>query len=138
MKKKLLALAMLAGGALFGQITIQIGPPPQPRILRVRPPQPGPGYVWVDGYWNPNGNRYQWHPGYWTRPPYDGALWINPRYESGMFNNGYWQGGGRERFEHNHGWDRDKRNRDYQRDERKDERKERKDERKEDRRDDHR
>jgi len=42
---------------------VHIGPPPAPRAYRV-PPQPGPEYVWVEGYWYPIGGRYRWHDGY--------------------------------------------------------------------------
>src|ERR1700760_1740908 len=58
-------------------VGIQIGPPPPPRVYRV-PPQPAPDYVWVEGYWYPQGHRYVWHDGYWTRPPYAGAYWVAP------------------------------------------------------------
>jgi hypothetical protein len=34
---------------------IRIGPPPAPRAYRV-PPQPGPDYVWVEGYHYPQGS----------------------------------------------------------------------------------
>jgi hypothetical protein len=112
--KKLLAALVLTAGLGFGaqvSVGIRIGEPPRPRVIRVRPPAPGPDYFWVDGYWYPNGRRYAWHNGYWSRPPYSGARWIGPRYEGGMFYNGYWDAGGR-RFEHDHRWDRD-RNRDW-------------------------
>jgi hypothetical protein len=118
--KKILTIALLAGGALFAQVSlgIHIGPPPQPRIVRVRPPSPGSGYVWVDGYAYPVNGRYHQHAGYWTRPPYDGAAWNSPRYDDGSYYPGYWSGGAQERFEHNHQWDRDRRNRDFKRDRR--------------------
>ena len=109
--RKLLVLILLAAGCMVGQISIRIGPPPPPRVVRVRPGLPGPGYYWVDGYWYPVGHRYQWHNGYWSRPPYDGARWIGPRHEGGAYYNGYWEGS-RGRFEHDHRWDRD-RNRDW-------------------------
>jgi hypothetical protein len=111
--KKLLAALLLTAGLGFGQVSfgVRIGPPPAPRVVRVRPVAPGPGYVWVDGYWYPAGNRYRWHEGYWSRPPYEGYRWAQPRYEGGMFYNGYWDGD-RGRFEHDHRWDRD-RNRDF-------------------------
>ena len=113
--KKLLAAMLLTAGLGFGaevSFGIQIGtPPPPPRVVRVRPIAPGPGYFWVDGYWYPVGHRYRWHDGYWSRPPYDGYRWIGPRYEGGTFFEGYWDGG-RGRFDHDHRWDRD-RNRDY-------------------------
>ncbi|MEP7367552.1 MAG: hypothetical protein ABI972_30195 [Acidobacteriota bacterium] len=114
--KKLLAMMLLVGGSVFGQISvgIRIGSPPAPRVVRVRPNSPGPGYLWVDGYWYPANNRYVWHPGYYSRPPYEGAMWVSPRYESQMFYGGYWSGNDRQ-FQHDHHWDKDKKNRDYNR-----------------------
>jgi hypothetical protein len=112
MKKKLLALMLLAGGSVFAQISIRIGPPPAPRVVRVQPARPGADYIWVDGYYYPEGRRYRWHDGYWTRPPYEGARWIGPRYESSQFYNGYWETP-RGRFDHDHRWDKDRHNRDW-------------------------
>jgi hypothetical protein len=114
MKMKLLATLLLAGGTIFAadlSIGVRIGAPPPPRVVRVRPNAPGPGYVWIDGYWYPSGRRYIWHSGYWTREPYAGARWIGPRYEGGQYFAGYWSGD-RGRIDHDHRWDRD-RNRDY-------------------------
>ena len=115
MKTKLLAVVLLAAGSVFGQVSIgiRIGPPPPPRVVRVRPVAPGPDYVWIDGYWYADGRHWRWHNGYWTRPPYAGARWIGPRYEGQQFYNGYWEGE-RGRFEHDHRWDRD-RDRDFDR-----------------------
>ncbi|MEQ1945637.1 MAG: YXWGXW repeat-containing protein [Bryobacteraceae bacterium] len=108
--KKLIALAVLAAGSLFGQVSIgiQIGAPPPPRVLRARPVAPGAGYIWVDGYWYPQGKHYRWHAGYWTLAPYEGAYWIAPRYDRGMFFEGYWGGQRNPRFDHDHRWDRDR------------------------------
>lgn len=116
MKKLLLAAMLLAGGSLFGQFSvgIRIGAPPAPRLVRVRPNSPGPGYSWVDGYWYPSNNRYVWHAGYYTRPPYEGAAWVSPRYDGEQFYDGYWSGNERQ-YQHDHRWDRDRRNRDYNR-----------------------
>lgn len=107
---------LLAGSSLFGQVSvgIRIGAPPAPRVVRVRPNSPGPGYSWVDGYWYPSNNRYVWHAGYYTRPPYDGAAWVSPRYEGQQYYDGYWSGNSGQ-FQHDHRWDRDKGNRDYNR-----------------------
>jgi len=117
MKMKLLALMLLAGGSVFGQVSfgIRIGPPPPPRVYHARPVAPGQGYTWIDGYWYPVGSRYRWHEGYWTRPPYEGARWMAPRHEGGQYYNGYWEGD-RGRLDHDHQWDRDRRNRDWGRD----------------------
>src|SRR5882724_5786903 len=116
MKKLLAALILTAGiGVAQFSVGVHIGEPPRPRVIRVRPNAPGPGYTWIDGYWYPQGNRYAWHQGYWTRPPYEGSAWIGPRYEGGMFYEGYWRGSRNEHFDHDHRWDRDRRNRDYER-----------------------
>jgi len=116
MKNKLIILMLLAAGAVFAQVSIgvRIGAPPPPRVLRLQPRSPGPGYTWVQGYWYPVGRRYRWHEGYWTRPPYPSARWMEPRYEGGQFFEGYWDG--EHRLNHDHRWDRGRdRYRDYNR-----------------------
>lgn len=112
--KKLLALMLLAAGVTFAadlSLGIRIGPPPPPRVVRVRPVAPGPDYVWVDGYWYPVEGHYRWHEGYWSRPAYPAARWVAPRHDGERYYNGYWEGE-RGRVEHDHRSDRD-RNRDY-------------------------
>ena len=113
MKKRLLGMVLFAGGSMFGQVSIgiRIGPPPQPRVVQVLPPTPGPEFVWLEGYWYPVGNHYKWHAGYWTRPPYPAARWVAPRHDGELFFDGYWEGD-RGRREHDHHWDRD-RDRDF-------------------------
>jgi len=115
MKRLLIASLILAAGSAFGQVSIgvSIGAPPPPRVLAVRPVAPGPGFMWVDGYWYPNGRHWKWHDGYWTRAPYSGAHWIAPRYENRQFFNGFWEGD-RGRVNHEHKWDKN-RDRDYNR-----------------------
>jgi hypothetical protein len=115
MKKLLAAMILTAGFGLAAQFSvgIHIGEPPRPRVVRVRPVSPGVGYSYVDGYWYPVGNRYTWHQGYWTRPPYEGSQWNAPRYEGGMYYQGYWNGNNRE-VGHDHRWDRDRNRRDFQ------------------------
>jgi hypothetical protein len=102
---------MLLGptSAAHAQISfgIRIGPPPPPRVYRV-PAEPGPNYVWVEGYWYPQGSHYRWHDGYWTRPPYEGAYWVDPYYYGGQYFAGRWEGG-RGNIVHDHRWDRDRR-----------------------------
>ena len=110
LKTTLLAMALLAGGSLFGaqlSIGIRIGPPPPPRVVRVLPPRPGPEFIWVEGYWYPVGNHYKWHEGYWTQPPYGGAHWVAPHHDGERFFEGYWEGD-RGRVEHDHRTDHDK------------------------------
>jgi len=116
MKAKLLVLILLAAGITCAQISIgvRIGPPPAPRVVRVQPRSPGPEFVWIQGYWYPVGNHYKWHDGYWTRPPYAGAVWVGPRHDGERFFDGYWEGD-RGRREHDHHWDHD-RDRDFDHD----------------------
>jgi hypothetical protein len=98
----LLAFAPAANAQV--SFDIRIGtPPPAPRAYRV-PPQPGPDYEWVEGYWYPVNGRYVWHDGYWTHPPYRGAYWVAPYYERGDYYPGYW-GGPRGDVHHDHRWD---------------------------------
>jgi WXXGXW repeat (2 copies) len=115
----LLGITLLTAGEVFGaqlSIGVRIGPPPPPRAVHVLPQRPGPGYLWVDGYWYPVGNHWKWHQGYWTLAPYSGARWLAPRYENGEYFQGYWEGN-EGRIEHEHRWDhdryRDYRGRDY-------------------------
>jgi len=105
-------------------VGIQIGAPPAPRAYRV-PRQPGPDYVWIEGYQYPQGNHYRWHDGYWTRPPYEDAYWVHPYYVNGQYYSGRWEGN-RGNMGHDHRWDRGKR-RDERRDDRHDDRRDRDD-----------
>ena len=123
----LAAGAMLVGLSATAQaqfsIGVTIGQPPPPRVYRV-PVRPGPEFVWVEGYWYPQGRHYRWHDGYWTRPPYEGAYWVEPYYERGTYIVGYWESP-RGRFEHDHRWDRDRDRRDDRHEESREERRER-------------
>ena len=100
------ALLLVPASAAHAQITfgIRIGEPPPARAYRV-PRQPGPDYVWIEGYQYPQGSHYRWHDGYWTRPPYEGAYWVEPYYFRGEYFAGQWEGR-RPNMGHNHRWDR--------------------------------
>ena len=98
MKTKLMVLMLAAGGAMFAEthvaIGVQFGGPrvavAAPVVMDAyRPPCPGPGYIWIDGYYDEYGN---WFDGYWDLPPYVGAYWIAPRFYGGHFYAGYWGG----------------------------------------------
>ena len=102
MKTKLFALLLLAGSSLFARTHVFVGigfgggygyyaPPPAPIVTYYRPPYPGPGYAWVDGYWAPSGPRYVWTTGYWARRPYARAYWVRPRYYGHRYYRGYWR-----------------------------------------------
>jgi len=72
-------------------------PPPSP-IYEYRPPPPGWGYVWIDGYWDWTGYDWSWTPGFWE-PERPGYIYVRPTYVfSGghwIYRRSYWDGGGR-------------------------------------------
>jgi hypothetical protein len=108
---KALALATLfvvPGATANAQVSfgITIGEPPAPRAYHV-PPRPGPDYIWVEGYQYPQNGKYRWHDGYWTRPPYQGAYWVQPYYNRGQYYAGRWENGSRN-LNHDHRWDKSK------------------------------
>jgi WXXGXW repeat (2 copies) len=47
--------------------------PPLPAYSQ--PAIPGPGHIWIPGYWAWNGAGYYWVPGYGTPPPAADLLW---------------------------------------------------------------
>jgi hypothetical protein len=69
MKKKILAGLLLAGSTVFAaprvSFGVSFGAPP---IVAAAPPGPGPGYTFVDGYWQVLGGRRIWREGYWRAP----------------------------------------------------------------------
>jgi hypothetical protein len=101
---------LMTGGSLFAQsrfsVGIGIGSPGYyaPPVVAYRPPYPGPGYYWVDGYYDPYGS---WIAGYWAPPAYGygyGYGYVAPRYYSapryyGGYNRGYYGGGYRRGFD---------------------------------------
>ena len=93
-----LALALLAAplpspAQVSVGVSITVGPPPLP--VYAQPLCPGPGFIWLPGYWawDP-AFGYYWVPGMWAPAPFTGALWT-PGYwgwNSGVYvwHEGYW------------------------------------------------
>jgi len=77
-----------AGGA----VVVEGPPPPRYGVVGVAP---GPGFVWVEGFWDLRGSRWEWAPGHWVRPPRARAVWVAPewRHESNRwrFHKGHWR-----------------------------------------------
>lgn len=73
-------------------ITAGVAPPLLP--VYDQPPIPGPGYLWIPGYWAWNGEEYYWAPGYWMLPPAAGLYWTPPYWAwtdgDYTFYPGYW------------------------------------------------
>ena len=57
-----LALSALPGSAQY--VYVQVGPPAP--VYETVPVSPGPGYVWVGGYYTYSGGRYVWRHGYYA------------------------------------------------------------------------
>ena len=104
MKTKLIGLLLVAGSSLFAEthfsIGVGVGAPGSyggyngggyyaNAPVAYRPPCPGPGYLWIDGYYDGYG---RWFDGYWDLPPYAGAYWTAPRVYGGRFFGGFWGG----------------------------------------------
>jgi hypothetical protein len=87
------AVLLVPAASVNAQVSfgIRIGEPPPPRAYRV-PPRPSPDYVWIEGYQYPQGNHYKWRNGYWARPPYQGAYWVEPYHINGQYYSGRWDG----------------------------------------------
>jgi WXXGXW repeat (2 copies) len=96
----LIALGLLTAVVLFASqaanadvaISVNIAPPALP--VYEQPVIPGPGYVWVPGYWAYGPEGYYWVPGTWVEPPEAGLLWT-PGYwgwSNGayLWSAGYW------------------------------------------------
>ncbi|PYT77033.1 MAG: hypothetical protein DMG40_24845 [Acidobacteria bacterium] len=73
-------------------VSIRMDPPALP--VYAQPICPGPGYMWVPGYWAYGPDGYFWVPGTWVLAPEPGLLWT-PGYwgfaEGGyVWHAGYW------------------------------------------------
>lgn len=82
--------ALLVGCA--ETVAIRTAPPPLPYYDQ--PYCPGPGYIWVPGYWAYGQDGYYWVPGIWEYAPHAGWLWT-PGYwgwSDGeyVWHQGYW------------------------------------------------
>jgi hypothetical protein len=101
MKTKLSYLALAA--LLFlglslqpssGAVAVSVGIAPPAIPIYEQPFCPGPGYVWVPGYWAYGPYGYYWVPGAWVLPPGVGFLWTPGywAYRGGnyLFIDGYW------------------------------------------------
>ncbi len=85
-----LCAALLTGCA--GTVVVRTPPPPLPYYEQ--PFCPGPGCLWVPGYWAYGPDGYFWVPGIWETAPAAGLLWT-PGYwgwADGAYawHSGYW------------------------------------------------
>lgn len=62
----------------FSVSYVQVAPPP--RRVEYVTARPGPGFVWIDGFWLHEYNRYSWVPGHWERTPRGKKHWKSGRW----------------------------------------------------------
>jgi hypothetical protein len=79
------ALPSLSASPSLADISVHIGvdapPPPPRREVVVERDRPGPGYVWVGGFWDGAPGHYVWRAGHWDRPPHGHGVWAPPHWE---------------------------------------------------------
>ncbi len=89
------AVAQIRIGVDLGAVRIRIAPDAPPPLRReIRSPRPDRSHVWIQGYWDRQGDRWAWSAGRWERPDQRGASWVRPRYrrEEGAYRYepGHW------------------------------------------------
>ncbi len=91
----LLASSMLTACASQAYVAYRVPAPPPPLAVGAVGYAPGPGVVWVDGFWDLHGSRWVWVSGEWRRPPRARAVWVRSYWEphgrSWRFHRGYWR-----------------------------------------------
>jgi hypothetical protein len=74
--------AVLATPAVQGQAIVTTVPAmPNPPADTVQGVSPGDSYTWVAGYYNWQGDHYQWIPGTWVRTPALTSVWVPGRWQ---------------------------------------------------------
>ncbi len=101
-RKSALAIVLLGAGALVGcgggyySGSVVVGPPPPEPYYGAVGYAPGPGYVWLGGYYDLDGGHWRWREGHWGRRPHPHDEWVRPYWEHRggghyRFHQGYWR-----------------------------------------------
>ena len=54
---------------------------------------PGAGYVWINAEYAWRNGKYEQVPGYWAKPPHQGATWNKGRWQQGQGGKYQWKKG---------------------------------------------
>jgi hypothetical protein len=89
----LIGTVACASAAPRGRVYLRVGPPAP--IVETRVVSPGPGYVWLPGFYRLEGRNYAWTPGRWDRAPRARAAWVPAHWahdrRGWYFINGHWR-----------------------------------------------
>jgi hypothetical protein len=89
------ALALAGCADTYGYGNYYVRTPPPPNRYERYGQAPGPGYVWINGYWGYRGNNYYWNSGRWERPPRGRHRWEDGRWENRgdryQWREGHWR-----------------------------------------------
>ncbi len=77
----LMVATLAMGGCGGGYVGVYATTPPPPLPVETYGPVPGPGFIWINGYWGWSGGAYTWIPGRWERPPHGRHHWEAGRWE---------------------------------------------------------
>ena len=95
MKKfMLISFLFVTIAGAWGCKTVVTQRPAEPTVTIVRPPQPNPNYVWVDGEWYSRGGKYYRNEGRWVMPK-KGHNWVPGHWEKNKrgsyYVSGHWK-----------------------------------------------
>jgi hypothetical protein len=86
-------MAATACAAPVGRVYVRTGPPPV--VVERRGPVPGPGFVWIGGFYRWTGREYVWVPGHYEHAPRPRARWAPGHWAHGRhgwyFVEGRWR-----------------------------------------------
>jgi hypothetical protein len=88
----LVGISLVASARVGVGIVVGTAPPPPAVVAGPVGVAPGPGYVWIDGYWDWVGGTWVWVPGTWVLPPRPRAVWVGPVYRHDHDHYRYYRG----------------------------------------------
>ena len=76
----LIAALVISSAGLSADTRVYVNVVPPPLRREVIAVAPGPGYVWVPGYYSWAGTAYVWAPGRYVLAPHPHAVWVAPHW----------------------------------------------------------
>jgi WXXGXW repeat (2 copies) len=92
----LVGLLIMAPSRSFARVFVSVGVAPPPLVVYDQPLVPGPGYLWMPGYWSYDDFGWYWVAGAWVLPPEPELLWTPGYWEWDdygsvyLWHAGYW------------------------------------------------